>query len=539
MMRLFKISVVFVITASILCLFSAAMAKSEKNPGKKRQIAADALFTNANILHLRIEIPKEGLKSLRNDPRKYVKAVLWEGGQAYTNIMVHVKGSVGSYRDIDDKPGLTFSLNKTDSKERFHGLKKFHLNNSVQDGTYLSEWTCSELFRQAGVPAPRATHALVELNGRKLGLYVLVESINQDFLETYSFNTKGNVYGQPGGADITEPLERMEGDGENSRQDLKALAKAAHESDPARLAKQLPLILDVDCFISFMALEVMLCHWDGYTFAAHNYRVYHDMDTDKMVFIPHDLDQLMADSSAPILPNPNGLVSRAILNLPQTRLKYQQRFKELFKTVFVATNLTTRIDTLVVKLMPALKTYDAHLAREFKNNAENLKDRIKNRAHEVEKQLNQPVPEPLKFANNIAKLEGWRRENDEGGAMMEKVDDPNGKQALWIRARGATTASWRTRVLLERGRYSFEGMARSSKIKPVFDDLRGEGAGLRISGNITPRRNKLTGDSNWQKLTFNFEIKEAMEEIGLVAELRATEGETWFDVESLQLVQLK
>jgi hypothetical protein len=189
--------------------------------------------------------------------------------------------------------------------------------------------------------------------------------------------------------------------------------------------------------------------------------------------------------------------------------------------------------------MPVLKTYDSHFARDFQNNAQNLKDRIINRAQEIEKQLSQPVPEPLKFSNGIAKLHGWRQANDDGAAKLERVDDAGGKQALWIQAHGSTSASWRTRVLLERGRYSFEGLARSSKIKPVFDDLRGEGAGLRISGNVTPRRNKLTGDSDWQKLAFNFEIKEALEEIGLVAELRATEGETWFDVDSLQLIRLR
>ena len=116
----------------MLALYAAsslqlASAKEVKNP-KKRHIEADALFTNMNLLSLRIEIPKEGIKSLRNEPRKYVKAVLWEGDKAYSNIWVHVKGSVGSYRDIDDKPGLTFSLSKSDSKDRFHGLKKFHLN---------------------------------------------------------------------------------------------------------------------------------------------------------------------------------------------------------------------------------------------------------------------------------------------------------------------------------------------------------------------------------------------------------------------------
>ena len=51
-------------------------------------------------------------------------------------------------------------------------------NNSVQDSTYLSEKICREMFEAAGVPSPRAGHAVVEFDGRLLGLYVLVEGID-------------------------------------------------------------------------------------------------------------------------------------------------------------------------------------------------------------------------------------------------------------------------------------------------------------------------------------------------------------------------
>ena len=72
-------------------------------------------------------------------------------------------------------------------------------------------------------------------------------------------------------------------------------------------------VLDVERFISFLALEVMLCHWDGYTFNVKNYLVYHDLDTRKMVFMPHDMDQMLQDASRPILPKMKGMVSRSVL----------------------------------------------------------------------------------------------------------------------------------------------------------------------------------------------------------------------------------
>jgi hypothetical protein len=64
-------------------------------------------------------------------------------------------------------------------------LDKIHLNNSVQDRSYLTEILCGDLFLAAGVPAARGTHARVFLNGRDLGLYGLKEGFDQSFLRRH------------------------------------------------------------------------------------------------------------------------------------------------------------------------------------------------------------------------------------------------------------------------------------------------------------------------------------------------------------------
>jgi spore coat protein CotH len=46
----------------------------------------------------------------------------------------------------------------------------------------------------------------------------------------------------------------------------------------------------VDRFISFIAMEMLTSHWDGYAAAVNNFRIYHDPKTDKLVFITHGLD---------------------------------------------------------------------------------------------------------------------------------------------------------------------------------------------------------------------------------------------------------
>ena len=383
----------------------AAWSRPDEISLQKSRALADAFFTNGVILRLQIEIAETDVESLRKEPRKYVKAVIRDGETVHTNVNIHLKGSVGSFRPIDDKPGLTISLKPADASGSFHGLKKFHLNNGMQDGSFMSEWICGEMFRTAGVPATRTAHALVELNGRKLGLYVLLESMNKDFLSRFFTSTEGNLYGQSQNGDVTDALERMEGKGENNRADLKALAEAAQEFEPVRLHARLQEALDIDAFISFMAMEVMLCHWDGYTIATHNFRLYHNPDTKKSYFLPHDFDQMLMEPNSPIHPGARGIIARDILKIPETRASYRERLGTLFTNVFVVPTLTGRIDHLLSRITPAVTAYDPALAKGMKKKCDDLKDRIVLRAQAIEQQLKTPPPENLVLQVNVMDAE--------------------------------------------------------------------------------------------------------------------------------------
>ena len=109
-------------------------------------------------------------------------AEIREGQTTYTNVALHLKGAAGSFQSVDQKPALTLNFDRFAPGQRFHGLTKLSLNNSVQDPTFVSEQLCRELFLKANCRAPRCT-ARVGLNGRDLGLYVLTEGWDKQFLK--------------------------------------------------------------------------------------------------------------------------------------------------------------------------------------------------------------------------------------------------------------------------------------------------------------------------------------------------------------------
>jgi spore coat protein CotH len=364
---------------AVFSSFAIAQAAS-----KKPKSDTEDLFAKSKVFDIKIEIPSASLASLKSDPRKYVKGVIREGDKVYADAGIRLKGS-GSFQPLEKKPSLAIKFNEFVSGVRFHGHTKLFLNNSHQDPTYMCEAVGSEIFRGADVPAPRINYARVELNGRDLGLYVLAEAVNKDFLGKYFTRTKGNLY-EGSNVDITDKLEKDSGDESKDQKDLKALAAAVKEADPATRLKNVSALLDVKRFISFAATEVFIVHHDGYTMDRNNYRIYSDPATNQMVFIPHGYDQLFGKTDAPLLPQWKGLVAKAILETPEGKAKYLERMNQLVGTAFKPDPITAKITELAAVIKPALGP-EAAQAQPFDAAVAQLKSRIADRVKFVEAEL--------------------------------------------------------------------------------------------------------------------------------------------------------
>lgn len=497
-------------------------------------LGKDDLADAPPVLRLRLEIPSDALAALRADARKDVRAILREGGATYPDVGLHLKGSTGSFRPVEDKPAMTLDFARFGGGSRFHGLRKLHLNNSVEDPSYVNEQLGSELFRAAGVPVPRVIHALVELNGRPLGLYVLKEGFTADFLAGYFKKLDGNLYENDDGYEDPSFGRRENRGSRGDRTDLAALAAAARDPDLSRRWRRLREVLDVDRFVAFMAMEIMLCHRDGYCLARNNFRVYHDRDTDRMVFLPQGMDQLLGKSDLPWQPHLGGLVARAVMDTPEGRQRYAEGFSALFTRLFLVDALTNRVRALVLELRPFL---DAREFAAIQQEAALVQDRIVRRRASLSWQLSQPALAPLVFVAGVAPLTEWSMVDPPVGGTMDRTPSPDGVPAWHIRAGPTTAASWRSRAILRPGRYRFEARAKVAAVKPLAFGKH-QGAGLRLGGR-DPQSEYLVGDSSWQTLGTEFQVTQATEGIEFVGELRAAAGDFWLDASSPRVVQIR
>ncbi len=510
--------------------------------------ASAALFEEGLVPEVRIEVSPEELKKLRQNDRAYVRCTVTETVTAagekkettFTDVAVKLKGAAGSFRGFDDRPALTLNTDKFHKGQSFHGLDKFHLNNSVQDGSLLNELLCGHLFRQAGVPAARAGHARVWLNKRDLGIYVLKEGFDQTFLRNHFDKPTGNLYDGGFCREIDQPLEKDYGKGPDDHSDLKALRAACAIPDIAKRQAELEKVLDVDQFLSFAAMEMLTCHWDGYCRARNNYRLYFNPANGKAIFFPHGMDQMFGDPNFPLF-DIGGIVGSAVMQVPEFRQRYRKRLEELLP-LFDPEKLNPVVDGVSRRLKPVLEAMNKNEARNYLGNMQGTKERLKNRYATAQRILTsyvEPVPPKFNDKGELA-VAGWVELKETDDAAHARQDLPGGGKALVIKTGPGKrcVASWRREITLPAGKYEFHALVKTVGVVAGREaDPKGIGAGVRLAGGT--RTTSQVGDGDWKVQKYAFEVTQDNQPVILVAELRAAGGTALFDASSLKLVRLK
>jgi hypothetical protein len=521
--------------SSLLLFASPPLAASAAPQGRGDD--SDAYFERGPVHELRLVVSREAEAALRESPRSYAPVVVEIDGKArLSGGGVKLKGAAGSYQEWDERPALTIKLDKFDGVDLFHGLEKFHLNNSVQDESLLSEWLASELFRECGLPATRVAHARVKLNDRDMGVYVLKEGFDKRFLRRWFKDDEGNLYDGGFCMDVDEDLELDSGPGGEERADLDALARAATEADLQVRWKSLPELLDIERFTRHVALEAMVGHWDGYAWNRNNYRLYFEPGG-KAVFLPHGMDQCFQDPGASVLDMPVAHVAKSVMKNPAWRAEYRREIAKLLPK-FEAKRLGKKLDEVQRRLEPALKKVSAEAAELQALRAVELRERLVERERSLKEQKSQPEPKPQVFKPGVAvQVKGWRPMSEVEDAVVEPRK-LGATQFLSIACGPSKrcVAGWRSGVLLSRGRYKLSAQVQLDGVEALVEDgAPGSGAVARISGASSARVE--AGDGT-KSLEFEFEVLEETGDVELVLELRARAGKALFRQDSLRLVRL-
>jgi hypothetical protein len=266
----------------------------EANPGAPSASTdpTDVFFQREQILELHITVPEGSLQELQdrvNQPE--VEGSLEFEGIRFEQVGVKLKGS-GSYQDLSGKAAFKIDLNRFVSGQRLRGLKAVTLNNATHDATWTHEYITYSVFREAGYPAPRVGFVNVWFNDEPYGLYVHVETMDDLFLDRWFDDVEEGQLWEGDKDDLrltTVPDWELE-EGPEGNTPLVEMSEAmgAQASDDATI-EAIGELVDLEAFRWFNALEAMNLHMDGYQ-SPHNYRVYHDAESDLVYWIPSGTD---------------------------------------------------------------------------------------------------------------------------------------------------------------------------------------------------------------------------------------------------------
>lgn len=323
-------------------------------------------------------------------------------------VTVRKKGFIGSVSST--RPSLNLLFRGAAAPEPLAGFRKLTLNNNQQDASASHQTLVYELFRAAGVPAPRTALARVEVNGRSLGVYTVVEPVDERFLRRHFGEGAGALWEgtladfRPGWTGTLEPKNNPPPEAVAALEELTAaLARPDDQLLPA-LEKR----LEIDAFLRFWAVEVLVDHWDGYAANGNNFFVHLDRRTGRFRFIPWGADQCFG------LPNPftargtpasvraSSQIARRLYQHPETRERYRAVLRELLDTVWKEDALLARLDEI-----GRLTAGEPEREGARRNVRRRTREFLERRRAALRRELDGPAPEWKQPPRRSPHLENW------------------------------------------------------------------------------------------------------------------------------------
>jgi hypothetical protein len=358
----------------IVCLLLTTTARAED----LAPYGFDHFFDTSRLVKIDLKVETEDwdkvrvqhrslVKTLRTDippseqkkPFSYVSANLTIDGTDIGIVAIRKKGFVGSLDH--DRPSLKIQIDQYEKKKMFAGVDTLTLNNNKQDGSRVHQLVGYQVFRAAGFPASHCNLALVSVNGKSLGVYSNVESLDKHHFRRAYKSAKGTLY-EGTVCDFHEHslvrFERKFG----SKKAIASIKNAsiALDSDDRSILDALGRHLDLDQFYRFWAAEVLVGHWDGYVSNKNNYFVYFDSKSERLHFLPWGLDQLATDRNMfwrqgfdpPKSIKADAAIPRRLYKNPEARKKYFAAMRSLLDEVWDEDKLVTQIDNLQAMINP-------------------------------------------------------------------------------------------------------------------------------------------------------------------------------------------
>ena len=349
---------------------------------------SEILFDMSQIPEFSITLSDEAFRALRNDPYTWVEGSFSYKGRTWPNVGVRLKGE-NSFLPIDEKPSLKIKFDKYVSGGEFYGLEELTLNNMSGDYSMMHESLAYRLYREAGVPAARAHHATVSINGEPYGLYANIENVDERMIARWFDETAGPLF-EVWDVDFYDayvPHFELEY-GPDDRTSIQGVADAFEETGASAM-EAVQEHLDLAGFINYWAVGMYVGQFDSYPYSnpGDDCHVYNNPETGTLVFIPHGEDETFYYDTSSVA-QANGIVGQRCLNSSTCFSDLKQRVREvidiandidmlgIFDEVQALIDPYVRADTHRPYSLEYVEYYQDHMRKMIRQRESELEDQL-------------------------------------------------------------------------------------------------------------------------------------------------------------------
>jgi len=261
-------------------------------------------FDPERVVEVRFELSAEAWDAMLADPlaEEYHPAAVVFDGERVEQVTVRTKGNSSLFsvaRSESDRYSFKLDVDRLVEGQRLRGVRKLNFNNGFNDPSMMREHLAYEVLRSAGLPASRT--AFVDLwvdlpeGSEHMGLYTLVEHVDDDFLERWLQDQDGDLYKPepPAGllgyqGDDPSVYRGLEPESNEDETDHSALMTLLASLNQVPGAQPLESVLDLDRALLYLAAVGALGALDSYVGPGHNYYLYEDGG--RFTVIPWDLN---------------------------------------------------------------------------------------------------------------------------------------------------------------------------------------------------------------------------------------------------------
>jgi hypothetical protein len=285
------------------------------------------------INQLRIDVDADGASKLRANPLMDVPATLVFDGRAYGPVGVRLKGH-NSFEPFDQKPSIKVAVDKYVPNAKFFGLNDLTLNNMHSDPSMMHERMAYWVARSVGVPASRAAHMMVSVNGAAPSLYIAVETIKHKMMTRLFKMPEGSLY-EGFNVDFT----RMDTDYMPPRDDVPFFDLKGKIDDRSLLAGladatgMKPADQAIAAAGNFMNMPEYLAYWGvcsvigqfdsmPYSIPGDDFYVYSNPEDHKLQVLPWGMDETFEASDVDLIKRPYSVLARTCLASAACKQQY-------------------------------------------------------------------------------------------------------------------------------------------------------------------------------------------------------------------------